>query len=150
VTAGEDQPQPVVLDTAFVVLFRFACGREHRGLLHLGGPRRRPSHAVDRPVARRRRQPRPRVARDAIAGPPFDGRREGVLGALLGQIPVARDPDQSGDDTSPLIPEGLGDGGLDGGPYISQIGLTSMVPMLAPGIFDATSIASSRSLQSTR
>ena len=43
-----------------------------------------------------------------------------------------------------------GDGGLDLGGHISQIGLTSTLPTRAPGIFAATSMASSRSLQSTR
>ena len=42
------------------------------------------------------------------------------------------------------------DGGLHVGDYSSQIGLTSMLPFRAPGIFDATPMASSRSLQSTR
>ena len=36
------------------------------------------------------------------------------------------------------------------GTHISQIGLTSIVPVAAPGIFAAISIASSRSLASTR
>src|SRR5205823_8843417 len=64
-------------------------------------------------------------------------------------VPVAGDPDEGGDDPPPLIPERLGDGGLDDR-YISQIGLTSMLPGRAPGSLAATSRASSRSLQSTR
>jgi hypothetical protein len=82
--------------------------------------------------------------------PPFEGARERVLGAFLGEIPVAREPDQRGDDASPLVAERVGDGRLDVGGYRSQIGRTSIEPDRAPGIFDAISIASSRSAQSTR
>jgi len=76
--------------------------------------------------------------------------REGVLRAFLGNVPVAGHPDQGCDDPTPLVTEGARDRGGDVGGYISQIGLTSIVPMRAPGIFEATPIASSRSLQSTR
>ena len=103
-----------------------------------------------RAVARRRREPRAGVARDAVAGPAFERPGEGVLRALLGEVPVAGDPDERRDDATPLLAERIGDRGLDVRRYISQIGLTSMEPSRAPGIFDATSIASSRSLQSTR
>ena len=82
--------------------------------------------------------------------PPLERPREGVLRALLGEIPVAGEPDQRRDDASPLVAERIGDGRLDVGGYISQIGRTSIEPSLAPGIFDAISIASSRSAQSTR
>ena len=68
--------------------------------------------------------------------------------ALLGQVPVAGQANQGRDDPAPLLVEGVGDGGLDS-LYISQIGLTSMDPSRAPGILAATSMASSRSLQST-
>src|SRR4029453_1582998 len=70
--------------------------------------------------------------------------------ALLGDVPVARHPDEGGDDLSPLVAESFCDGGLDVGDYTSQIGLTSIDPSRAPGIFAATSIASSRSLHSPR
>ena len=75
--------------------------------------------------------------------------REGILRALLGQVPVAGEADQGRDDPAPFGLEGIGDRGLDLGRHSSQIGLTSMLPVRAPGIFDATSIASSRSWQST-
>ena len=78
-------------------------------------------------------------------------RREGVLCAFLGEVPVTREADQRRHHPAPLVewkasvtaarhisPVG----------YISQIGLTSIAPCRAAGIFDATSIASSRSLQS--
>ena len=84
------------------------------------------------------------------SGPAFQRPCEGILRALLGHVPVAREPDERGDHPAPLLVEGLGDRRVDIGAHISQIGLTSMLPVRAPGIFAATSIASSRSLQSTR
>ena len=82
--------------------------------------------------------------------PPFGGLRKGILRALLGQVPVTGEANQGGDDLAPLLLERLRNGDFDLGAYISQIGLTSIEPELAPGIFDATSIASSTSLHSTR
>ena len=109
---------------------------------------------VERAVARRRGEPGAGSARDAVPGPPFQRPGEGILRALLGEVPVARDPDQGGDDTTPLLPERTGDRFLGlqrhGPGYMSQIGRTSTEPTAAPGIRDATSIASSRSLHSTR
>ena len=150
VTAGEDQAQPVVVDATVVAVVGFTRGRKHSGLLQLGGPGRDPTQSIDRPVAGGRREPRAGIARDAVARPPLDRRGEGILGALLCEVPVAGHPDERGDEAPPLVPERLGDCGLDGGSYISQIGLTSIVPFRAPGILEATSMASSRSLQSTR
>ena len=149
VAAGEDEAQPVVADAALVALAR-GIGGQHRHLLELVGSRCRPAHPVDCPVARRGREPSTGFARDAVALPPFQRQREGVLRALLGDVPVAGHPDEGGDDPSPLVAKCARDGGLHVGDYSSQIGLTSMLPFRAPGIFDATPMASSRSLQSTR
>jgi hypothetical protein len=41
-------------------------------------------------------------------GPRFEGLRESVLRALLGQVPVAGRPDQGGDDAPPLVSERVG------------------------------------------
>ncbi len=112
---------------------------------HAGAP-----HPVDGTVARHRRQPGAGAARDAVARPALQRRREGILRALLGQVPVAGQSDQGRHDLAPFGLERLRDGGLDPGGHISQIGLTSILPTRAPGIFAATSMASSRSLQSTR
>ena len=149
VTAGEDEAQPVVFDATVVGDPRLTRWSQHRDLLQLRGARRGAAQPVDRAIPGRGREPRARHARDAVARPSLERAREGFLRALLGDVPVARDPDQRRDDATPLLAEGVGDRGLDRG-HISQIGLTSIVPMRAPGIFDATSIASSRSLQSTR
>lgn len=147
-TAGENQPQPIVLHAALVE-GRFVIGGQGGHLLELDGPRRGAAQAIEGTIARRRRQPGAGVAGDAIAGPTFQRPREGVLRALLGEIPVTGDPDQGRDDPSPLLTERPGDGGVNVGGYRSQIGLTSIDPTRAPGIFAAISMASSRSLQST-
>ena len=108
------------------------------------------SQTIERTIARGRREPRAGVARDAVARPALERPREGILRALLGEVPVAGHPDEGRDDASPFIAKGTADRSFDGCGYISQIGLTSIVPCWAPGIFDAISIASSKSLQSTR
>ena len=104
---------------------------------------------VDGAVAGHRREPGAGAARDAVAGPALQRGGEGILRALLGQVPVAGEADKGRDDPAPFGVERIGDGGLDVGRHISQIGLTSMLPVRAPGILAATSMASSRSLQST-
>ena len=57
VTAGEDQPQPIVDDSALAcssaLVTRFwRVGRQHRNLLQLGGARRHAAQTVERTVAR--------------------------------------------------------------------------------------------------
>jgi hypothetical protein len=99
-------------------------------------------------MAGHRGEPGAGAARDAVTRPPFGGLREGILRALLGQVPVTGEANEGGDDLAPLLVERLRNGDLDVGAYISQIGLTSMEPELAPGSCDAASIASSRSLHS--
>ena len=144
VTAGEDQAQLVVVDAAVVV----GVGRQraHPSLLDLRCPHRGSPHPVDGSVAGGGGQPRAGIARDAVDGPAFQRPFHGVLRAFLGEVPVARHADQGCDDPSPFVPEGGGDSSR----YISQIGLTSIDPSPAAGIFAATSIASSRFPQSTR
>ena len=107
--------------------------------------------AIDRAVPGGGGEPCAGITRDAVTPPSLEGQHEGVLRALLGEIPVAGHPDEGRDDTTPLRTERGDDRGLDLGRtgHICQIGLTSIDPARAPGIFDAISIASSRSLQST-
>jgi hypothetical protein len=148
VTAGEDQPQPVILNAA-VVTTRLVRGGQHGDLLQFGGPSRGAAQLVHGAMARRRDEPRAGVAGNAVAGPAFQRPRDGVLRTLLGEVPVTRRRDQGRDDPAPFLTKDAGDRGLDLGGYISQIGLTSIDPTRAPGIFAAISMASSRSLQST-
>ena len=159
-TAREDEPQAVVFDTAVVasvagvVVGRVGPG-DHGYLLQLRGTGRGAPQPIERAVARGRRQPGARSARDAVARPALERPGEGILRTLLGEVPVAGHPDQGRNDTTPLRAERGDDRGLDvtrvgGFAHISQTGRTSIEPVLAPGIFAATSIASSRSLASIR
>src|SRR6476619_558903 len=67
--------------------------------------------------------------------------RERVLRGLLGEVEVAEEADQRGDNSSPLVAEGL----LEDR-YHSMIGRTSIAPpRRAAGIRAASSIAASRS-----
>src|SRR6185437_7200461 len=100
------------------------------------------------PIAGHRRQPAARPPRHAVDRPARQRLGEGVLGALLGQIPVAGQPDQSRDDPAPFLLEGAGDGGLRVVVQGFQNGLTSRVPCSAIGCLAATSMASSRSAHS--
>ena len=126
----------------------------------LGGAHGGPAHPVDRPVAGCGGEPGPGPAGHTLVGPGGEGLSEGVLGTLLGRVPVAGRANQGRHDAAPLVPEGCRHRGPDrllrGAPatdtdgYLSQMGLTSIDPCAAPGIWAAISIASSRSLQSTR
>jgi hypothetical protein len=133
-TASEDQPQPIVVDTAFVALlwfvrFVFVRLRRHGyGLLQLGSASGKTAQPIECPVASRRGQPRSRIARDAIAPPSIERLRKGVLRAFLCYIPVASHPDQSRNNPTPFLAKCLGDGSLDVARHISQIGLTSIDP----------------------
>ena len=107
----------------------------------LRGERAVAADAVDRAVARRRHQPGARVGRDAVARPALRGDREGLLRGFLGEVEVAEEADQRGEDAAPLVAEGL----LEDR-YHSTIGRTSIAPpMPAAGIRAASSIAASRS-----
>jgi hypothetical protein len=139
VAAREDELEPLVGEGRLVHVVLCGLGRvEQPGLL-----RQRPlaAEVVDRAVARRRDQPRALVGGDPVRRPAGGGDRERLLRGLLGELEVAEDADQGGHDAPPLVAEGL----LERC-YHSAIGRTSMAPpMLAAGIFAASSIAASRS-----
>jgi hypothetical protein len=79
-----------------------------------------------------------------FARPALGGDRERLLGGLLGEVDVAEEADQGGEDPSPLVLEDA----LD---QRSTTGRTSMAPpILAAGIRAATSSAASRSSASSR
>ena len=145
VAAGEDQLEPLVRERRVV----------HRSVLrrlgHLEQPRLRGQGAlaadpVDRPVARRRDEPGARVRRDPVPRPALRGDRERLLRGFLGEVEVAEEADQRGQDTAPLVAEDL----LENR-YRSTIGRTSMAPpRRAAGIRAASSIAASRSSASKK
>ena len=127
-------------------------------LVELGGgsaellepPLSLPPDAVERPVARRDHEPGGGVARHPAHRPGLDRRDEGGLHRLLGVVDVTEEADQGGQEPAVLLPERGLDGGSDFGQLNSRMGRISIAPQRAPGIFEARSIASSRSLQSSR
>ena len=143
VAAGEDEPQPVVHDLA--LLLRRLLVEQPRQRGQFPALDRRPPQHVDRPVAGRSHQPPARVGRHPVDRPPFQRRRHRVLRAVLGQRPVAGDPDEGGHDPGPPFREGLGDG-----QHQARLpnGRSSSRPVQAIGCARATSIASSRSAHS--
>jgi hypothetical protein len=63
------------------------------------------SDPVDGPIARRRRQPGARIGRLARARPSLGRDRERLLRGLLGEVEVAEEADQVGQDAAPLLAE---------------------------------------------
>jgi hypothetical protein len=104
--AGEEELEPLVRDDALVhvVVLRRLGHVEQAGLR---GERAVAADAVDRAVARRRQQPGARVGGRAVAGPALGGGREGLLGGFLGEVEVAEEADQDGEDAAPLVAEDL-------------------------------------------
>src|SRR5207248_1360666 len=117
----------------------------HLEQARLLGQRARPADPVDRPVARRRDQPRAGVAWHPVARPALRGDRERLLRGFLGEIEVAaEEADGRSEDAAPLVAEDLFERG-----YHSWMGRISIAPpMLAAGTLAATSMAASRSLAS--
>ena len=69
------------------------------------------------------------------------GQRERLLGGFLGEVEVAKEADQRGEDASPLLPEDL----LEDR-YPSLTGrISTEPPIRAAGIREASSIAESMS-----
>ncbi len=103
--AGEDQLQPLVREGRLVRLVLHDPGRlEQPRLL---GERPFAAQPVDRPVARRDRQPRARVGRYAVARPALGCDRERLLRGFLGEVEIAEEADQVGEDAAPLVAEDL-------------------------------------------
>jgi hypothetical protein len=142
VAAGEEQPQAIVRDLVHVVSHRLELG-DLRGGRRLLASDPLASQPIDRPVARRREQPRRRVLRDATAGPVAERLLAGLLPGLLGEVEVVRDADQGRDGASSVVAVGALDDGVDGGHPPSCIGRTSIEPARAVGIRDAASMAAS-------
>src|SRR2546425_2941639 len=100
--AGEDQPQPIVLDALLVP----GGGVAGVGIQSAGELRQRcvepgaPAHAVDGLEAAGRDEPRPRVGGYAVTRPALHGSREGVLQRLLGHVEVAQQADQRREDAA--------------------------------------------------
>ena len=95
-TAGEDQPKPVVLD-ALVFKGRRLAGldsellRDSRLRRVEPGP---PPHRVDGPEPARRDEPRAGIGGHALLWPSLEGSTEGIVQRVLGQLEVAEQADQ--------------------------------------------------------
>ena len=140
VAAGEHQPQAVVGHLSLLL-------REGLELAELRRQHARPPQPVDRLVPRGGGDPRTRIARDALDRPALERDEPRILDRLLGEVEVAEDADQGGDRSSRLL---AGTGGRSRRQSYWMTGRTSTHPFFAPGIFAAQSIASSRSLHSSR
>ena len=107
VTAGEDQPEPVVVDGAE------RLGRvvvvQHLSLLLLVVALVLAPDPVDGLAVGGGGQPGARVGGYAVGRPPLDGGRERLGGRLLGDVEVTETPGQGGDHPRPLLVVGLGD-----------------------------------------
>ena len=143
VAAGEDELEALVGDRCLVhLVFHGLRHLEHARLL---GECAIAANAVDRAVARGGHQPRTRVIGRPVAGPALGGDGEGLLSGLLGEVEVAEEADQAGEDAAPLVAEGLVQNR-----YHSATGRTSTAPpRRAAGTRAATSIAASRSSASS-
>src|SRR5207245_1198409 len=102
-TAREDQAEAIVLDA----VARLQLLRVVRGCVEPPGELsdrrvepRPPAHGIDRLEAAGRYQPRARAPRDTVAWPALHRRRERVMQRLLGQVKIAEQADQRGEDAA--------------------------------------------------
>jgi hypothetical protein len=103
--AREDQLQPFVGERRLLHLLLHGLGDlEQAGLLgeHPVAPQ-----PVNRTVAGRDGQPGAGIGRDAGARPALGGGRERLLRRFLGEVDVAQEADQVGEDAPPLVAEDL-------------------------------------------
>ena len=169
-TAGEDQPQQVVVHHAFRLdhvqyLLRrvgaFLRGRPgRRRLLHRPG-RLVAEHVVGL-VPRGDGQPGPRVVRHPGGGPGPECRDGRLLHGVLGELKITEGPDEGRQHAAALIPDRVGQPLLGArkpllrnhwpaaGPLIGNTGRSSTLPRQAAGICAAHLMASSRSAASIR
>ena len=86
------------------------------------------------------------MGRFAVPWPTLGGDGEGLLRGFLGELEVAEEADQTGEDAAPLVAEDL----LEDR-YCSTTGRTSTAPPIrAAGTREASSIAASRSSASKK
>src|SRR5579871_1993610 len=106
--AGEDELQALVGKRRRVHLLLGTVRREQTGL---GGQRPLAADGVYGSVPGRRHQPGARIAGDAVARPSCGGDSERLLCGFLGEIKVAEEADQGGEDAAPLLAEDVLEGG---------------------------------------
>jgi hypothetical protein len=101
--AREDEAEPLV-GNRFVVHRLRLDGDEQ---LRLSPQRRIAAHAVDRAVACDRHEPSRRIRRNAVARPPLERDSGRILEDVLGEVEVAENADQGGEDAAVLLAEEL-------------------------------------------
>src|SRR6202044_778199 len=106
--------------------------------------RRSPTKHVRRAITRDGHQPCSRHVWDAPAGPGLPRCPKGVVGGILGEVPVTGHTDQGRDNLAPALPKRPGNELFDFAGHSSQTGRTSITPCMANGCLAATSIAASR------
>src|SRR5207253_10783776 len=105
---------------------------------------------VDRAVPRRGDEPARGIARHPVRRPPLERRRHGVLEGVLGELEIAEDRHQSGEDAATFLAEDARELVYSPPPDVSMTGLTSIEPTFADGILAAQSSASSSESTSIR
>jgi hypothetical protein len=105
VAAGEDELEALVRDQGLIHVVLHGLRRVEQPQLRRVGAVA--PDAVDRPVARGGHEPAAWVGGRPVPGPALRGRGEGLLGGLLGEVEVAEEADQVGEDAAPLVAEGL-------------------------------------------
>jgi hypothetical protein len=107
--AGEDQLEPLVRERLLVHLLVHLDfhGLGHIEQARLLGECALAAQAVNGAIARGDRQPRARIGRRAFARPALRGSRERLLRRFFGEIEVAEEADQVGEDAAPLVAEDL-------------------------------------------
>ncbi len=105
VAAGENEPQAIILDRLAVRWSGLVddCIHLLGDILHRVEPRA-PAYAIDRLEPTRGYQPRARIRRDAVAGPLLERCAKSIVQRLLGEVEVAQQPDQRGEDPSRFGP----------------------------------------------
>ena len=164
---GEDEPQSVVGNSTHIHLLDFGGfggGRQQElGGAVLLAPLGLPAEPVDGLATGRGEQPGARAVRQARGRPGTERGDDRLLEGVLGEVEVAEDTDQSGENLPRLPAEHVVEADprrfcgrpvvwrARGGTYpgMSNTGRTSTVPVRALGICAATSMARSRSLTST-
>src|ERR1700722_14290547 len=149
--AGEDELKPLIGDLILVHLVHLRLRGRRRGGLdepQLGGEHAVTAQPVDRPVPRRRHQPRDRAVGHPL-GRPAPGRdRERLRRRFLGKLEVAEVPDEQGEHPGPRVTEYLLKWGQNGFPSTGRI--STVPPSRSTGIRAAISVAWSRLSHSYR
>ena len=149
VTAGEDQPQPLVGHRALLAVAHLGLDCRRQGPVLAGDKTRLPSQSIDRLVPRGAVEPRARVRRRARR-PLGDGGGERVLQRLLGDVEVTDGADEPREQAPPLRAAQAIELAHRAGCSNVMIGRTSIEPWRAPGILLPMVMASSRSGASIR